>query len=68
MELLKPRLEKDVLVYSVKVLEGKDSAEGDACAVFIDPIGRPLTPTSFAGVHRRHRRRHRRRVRRHHHW
>jgi hypothetical protein len=25
--------------------------------MFIDPIGRPLSPTSAAGVHRRHHRR-----------
>ena len=30
--------------------------------MFIDPVGRPLSPTSAAGVHRRRRRRHIRRV------
>ena len=68
VELKEPRLEKDSLIYTVKVLEGEEAAEGDACSLFIDPIGMPLTPTSFAGVHRRTRRRTRRRVRRRHGW
>ncbi|HWG61103.1 MAG TPA: hypothetical protein VG253_05260 [Streptosporangiaceae bacterium] len=28
-----------------------------ACALFIDPFGRPLSPVSAAGIHRRERRR-----------
>ncbi len=33
------------------------SAEGDASSLFIDVIGRPLTPLSAGGVRRRTRRR-----------
>ena len=47
----------DDLIYLVKVLEGVLPPEGGAVAMFIDPIGRPLSPGSVAGVHRRHRRR-----------
>ena len=60
--LKNPRLEGVDLVYDVEVLDGEDSASGDAAALFIDVIGRPLSPVSVAGVHRRHRRRRRRRV------
>ena len=45
------------LIFTIKVLDGKLPAEGGAVVMFIDPIGRPLSPTSAAGVHRRHRRR-----------
>ncbi len=51
-----PRLEKNDLVYDVEVLEGKKTASGSASSLFIDTIGRPMSPTSFAGRHRRHRR------------
>ena len=34
---------------------------GGACALFVDVIGRPLTPISIAGANRRGRRRSRRR-------
>jgi hypothetical protein len=48
-----PKLEGDKLTFNVQVLEG-DLAGGDgAAALFIDIIGRPLTPMSFAGVARR---------------
>ena len=47
----------DDLIFTIKVLDGKLPAEGGAVVMFIDPIGRPLSPTSAAGVHRRHRRR-----------
>ena len=39
-----------------------EELEGGPATLFIDPIGRPASPTSVAGVHRRHRRRTRRRV------
>jgi hypothetical protein len=39
------------------VLEGTMPKIGGPIALFIDPIGRPVSPTSRAGVHRRHRRR-----------
>jgi len=47
----------DDLIFTIKILDGKLPAEGGAVVMFIDPIGRPLSPTSAAGVHRRHRRR-----------
>ena len=51
--LKSPKLEGDRLTFDVDVLEG-DIAGGDGPAsVFIDIIGRPFTPLSFAGVARR---------------
>ena len=48
-----PKLEGDRLTFDVDVLEG-DIAGGDGPAsVFIDIIGRPLTPLSLGGVARR---------------
>jgi len=55
--LKSPRMEGNDLLYEVTVLEGKQSAEGDASSLFIDVIGRPLTPLSAGGVRRRTRRR-----------
>lgn len=60
--LTSPRLEDGVLIYNVEVLEGGASAVGDAASLFIDVIGRPLTPLSVAGGRRRVRRRTRRRT------
>jgi len=57
IELKNPRLESDNLTYDVKVLEGNSEAKGGACALFIDTVGRPATPMSVAGVHRREVRR-----------
>lgn len=56
-----PRIEGDDLVYDVDVLDGPAEISGDSASLFIDVIGRPLTPLSFAGVRRRTRRRVRRR-------
>jgi hypothetical protein len=54
----KPRHENGVLVYpKVRVIGGDPPATGGAAALFIDTIGRPMSPGSVAGVHRRHRRR-----------
>src|SRR5262249_50541413 len=51
--LKNPKLEGDRLTFDVEVLEGElDGADG-AASVFIDIIGRPLTPLSYAGVARR---------------
>lgn len=55
--LKNPRLAKDDLLYDVEVLDGNQQASGGASSLFIDVIGRPLSPVSVAGVHRRHRRR-----------
>jgi hypothetical protein len=51
--LKSPKLEGDKLTFNVQTLEG-DLAGGDGgAALFIDIIGRPFTPMSFAGVARR---------------
>jgi hypothetical protein len=55
-----PRLDGDVLTYGITVLDGTVPAATGACALFIDPFGRPLSPVSAAGMHRRTRRRMRR--------
>jgi len=48
-----PKLEGDRLTFDVDVLEGELTGADGAAAIFIDIIGRPLTPLSFAGVARR---------------
>jgi hypothetical protein len=53
----RPVVSGDDLIFTVKVLEGKLPAKGGAVVMFIDSIGRPVSPTSAAGVHRRHERR-----------
>lgn len=53
VELRDPVLEGDSLSYRVKILEGKIPASAGAASLFIDIIGMPLTPISFAGVRRR---------------
>jgi hypothetical protein len=52
-----PQIDGDTLTYKVDVLDGKLPARSGPCALFIDPIGRPLSPVSVAGVRRRDRRR-----------
>jgi len=52
-----PMLQGDNLTYTVKVLQGDMPAEGTDVSVFIDIIGMPLTPLSYAGVARRSYRR-----------
>jgi hypothetical protein len=49
------------LTYSIEVLEGAVPAESGPATLFIDPLGRPLSPVSLAGMNRRNRRRDRRR-------
>ena len=49
------------LTYSIEVLDGVVPAESGAVTLFIDPLGRPLSPVSLAGMNRRGRRRDRRR-------
>ena len=49
------------LTYSIEVLDGTVPAESGAVTLFIDPLGRPLSPGSLAGMIRRGRRRDRRR-------
>ncbi len=55
--LKEPRLEGDRISYSVEILEGSLPARADSVSIFIDPFGRPLSPVSAAGMHRRARRR-----------
>jgi len=51
--LKNPKLEGDKLTFNVQTLEGDLAGADGPAAVFIDIIGRPLTPLSFAGVARR---------------
>ena len=51
--LKSPQLDGDKLTFEVEVLEGDLKGADGAAAVFIDIIGRPFTPMSFAGVARR---------------
>jgi hypothetical protein len=53
VKLSKPRLKGKDLTYDITVIEGKAPKMGGACSVFIDIIGLPFTPLSFAGVARR---------------
>lgn len=55
-----PTLDGDDLTYTINVLDGKVPTATGPCALFIDPFGRPLSPVSVAGMHRRERRRMRR--------
>lgn len=51
--LKSPKLEGDKLTFDVDVLEGDLSGADGPASVFIDIIGRPFTPLSYAGVARR---------------
>ena len=51
--LKSPKLEGDKLTFDVDVLEGDLAGSDGPASVFIDIIGRPFTPLSFAGVARR---------------
>src|SRR5213595_4285953 len=53
VELSNPQLSGDDLTYDTRILEGTLPAEGGPCALFIDVIGMPVTPMSYAGVARR---------------
>jgi hypothetical protein len=57
IELKNPSLKGDTLTYDVRVLEGKVPEAGREGSLFIDIIGMPATPMSFAGVARRSARR-----------
>ena len=53
-ELSDPHLDEDTFSYNVvRVLEGNLPVRGTDVALFIDVIGMPLTPFSYAGVARR---------------
>jgi hypothetical protein len=51
--LKNPKLEGENLVFDVDVLEGDIKGADGGASLFIDIIGRPFTPMSFAGVGRR---------------
>ena len=55
--LKEPKLEGTTLTFQVDVLEGNLEGADGAAAVFIDIIGMPWTPLSYAGVARRMTRR-----------
>ena len=57
MTISDPKLDGDTLTYTVDILDGMLPASSGPCSLFIDPIGRPLSPMSVAGVRRRQRRR-----------
>lgn len=54
--LTSPTLVGNDLQYGVDILDGEMPESGGEVAIFIDIIGRPLSPVSVAGVHRRDRR------------
>jgi hypothetical protein len=51
--LKNPKLDGDKLVFAVQTLEGDLNGADGGASIFIDIIGRPFTPFSFAGVARR---------------
>ncbi len=53
MVLSNPRMSGSDLTYDIRVLEGTPPAHGSDCSLFIDIIGMPLTPYSYAGAARR---------------
>lgn len=53
VELREPELVGDDLSYRIKVLKGKIPASAGVASLFIDVIGMPLTPMSYAGAARR---------------
>ena len=61
VELLSPELTGNEITYDVLILDGEMPAAGGPSALFIDTVGRPMSPVSGAGMHRRDRRRDRRR-------
>ncbi len=60
LTLRNPRVEWERLTYDVDVLEGQLPSRAGPSSLFIDPVGRPLSPVSVMGVRRRSRRRARR--------
>jgi hypothetical protein len=53
VELRDPRMVEGNLEYTVKLIEGDMPVLADDVSLFIDVIGMPLTPLSYAGVRRR---------------
>ena len=54
--LTSPQYDGTDLSYQVEILDGEMPESGGESDLFIDVIGRPLSPVSVAGVHRRDRR------------
>lgn len=52
-----PVLADGNLAFKVSIIEGLPPDAAGRSALFIDTIGRPMSPGSVAGAHRRHRRR-----------
>ena len=57
MTISDPQLDGDTLTYQVDILDGMLPTTAGPCSLFIDPVGRPLSPVSVAGMRRRQRRR-----------
>ena len=57
-----PAVTADGLQYHIQTLQGAPPVKAGPCVLFIDPLGRPLSPVSVAGVRRRDMRRERRRL------
>lgn len=56
VELMDVNLNGSQISYTVQILDGEMPASGGPSALFIDTVGRPLSPVSAAGMHRRDRR------------
>jgi hypothetical protein len=50
-----PRLVGETLTYGFTLMDGTVPASTCPVVLFIDPIGRPLSPMAVAGVRRRER-------------
>lgn len=57
--LMAPSLVGAEMTYLVRALESSLPPNAGPCTLFIDPLNRPLSPTSVAGMHRRASRRRR---------
>ena len=57
IELKNPKMEDDNFTYDIVLLDGEIPDFGGRASLFIDPVGRPLTPVSAGGVARRTTRR-----------
>ena len=51
--LKNPVLSGHNLVYEVDLQKGEISPDAKGCTLFIDPVGKPVSPTSVAGAKRR---------------
>jgi hypothetical protein len=54
--LQRPRLYLNTLAYECEAIEGSLPSSAGACALFIEPPGRPLSPRSVMELHRARRR------------